>query len=153
MKRHPQWDQRLHDCVTANLNKPYEFGRHDCLLWPAAAVRAVTGKDYGRGHRGKYDSIAKAYRYLQGLGFSGPEAFLDSLFDEKPVGFAGRGDLVLCHVDLAETQQGILPGDVPGVCMGDFALIPGENGLLRLPRERWLKAWAVGDHHSSWPDE
>lgn len=134
MSRHPKWDARLAECVSRCRRKPYTPSHHDCLLWPAEAVKAVTGKDHGRGHRGKYKSTATAYRYLQSLGFKSPEAYLDSLFETKPVGFAQRGDLVLVHTE---------SGDNPGVCMGSFVLVAGETELLRAPRALWLKAWAV----------
>jgi hypothetical protein len=40
------------------------------------------------------------------------------------------------------------------LCMGAFALsvAEGTTGMVRVPREQWVKAWAVGEHHSSWPD-
>lgn len=132
--RLPAWEARLAAFVADNLRRPYRYGSFDCLLMPAAAVRAVTGKDHGRGHRGKYKNAAGAARYLRGLGFASPEELLDRLFDEKPVGFAQRGDLVLCRTD---------SGDNPGVCLGGFALAAGADGLIRVPRDRWLKAWAV----------
>lgn len=136
--RHPKWEQRLLAFVAANMSKPYRYGRNDCLLFPANAVKAVTGKDYGRGHRGKYRSAASASRYLRSLGHDSPESYLDALFEEKLPGFAQRGDLVLA-------------GDgIPGLCMGDFALsvAEGEAGLVRVPRSEWVKAWAIGEHHS-----
>jgi hypothetical protein len=132
----PDWPERLAACVAANMARPYEPAQHDCLLWPATAVEAVTGVDLGLKHRGKYDSTAKAYRYLQRLGFDSPAALLDSLFEQKAAGFAQRGDLVL-------TEDGI-----PGLCMGAFALAPGETdgavGLVRKPRAMFVKAWKVG---------
>jgi hypothetical protein len=161
--RHPQWEARLAAFVAANLDRPHEYGRFDSLLMPAAAVKAVTGVDHGRGHRGKYRSFAGAYRYLGTLGFRSHEEILDSLFDEKPVAFAGRGDLVLCDlsrlVDPSLSDAAPVPGGehaVPGLCMGTFALcLAGEHpatgsrqGMVQVPRPLWLKAWAVGDHHS-----
>lgn len=143
MKRLPDWEQRLHEAVTANLTRPHVYGEHDCLLWPAAVIEALTGEDLGKKHRGKYDSHAKAYRHLGKMGFDSPTALLDSLFDEKPIGFAGRGDVVLVHTE---------SGDNPGIVMGGFALVVGEQGtqegLIRAPRALWLKAWAIGEHHS-----
>jgi hypothetical protein len=134
MSRHPQWEARLAAFVEKNRQRPYEPSRFDCLLMPAEAVKAVTGKDHGRGHRGNYKSTAGAYRYLQSLGFKSPEAYLDSLFPEKPVGFAQRGDLVLAS------------DGIPALCMGGFALSVGEGsaGLVRVEREDWVKAWAAG---------
>lgn len=151
--RHAQWEERLHAALLDMSAKPYAWGRHDCLMLCAAVAKAVTGKDHARGHRGKYDSHAKAYRYLKDtFGVGSPEALLDNLFREKRVGFAGVGDLVLCRVDaLAGAGGEAVPGDVPGVVVapGDVALVAGESGLERVPRgDRWLKAWAVGDHHS-----
>lgn len=141
--RHPLWEQRLHDLIVKRFRQPYTPSQFDCLIWPADAVKAVTGKDFARGHRGKYKSVAGGYRHLQGMGFKSPEALLDSLFEEKAVGFAGRGDLALCKTPT---------GNNPGVVIGDDALVVGEDdtneGLVRVPRKDWLKAWAVGDHHS-----
>lgn len=150
MSRHPQWEPRLVDFIAANVARPYKYGQHDCLLFAANAVKAVTGKDHGRGHRGKYKNAASASRYLRGLGFGSPEELLDSLFDEKPVGFAQRGDLVLAGDGIA------------AVCMGAFALSVGQDpsassgqapstssgqardGLVSIPRSDWVKAWRVG---------
>lgn len=146
MNRLPDWEQRLHEVVVANLKRPHVFGEHDCLLWIAAVVEAITGDDLGSAHRGKYDSHAKAYRHLSEMGFDSPVTFLDSLFDEKPVGFAGRGDIVL--VEVPNTNM-----HLPAAVIGDTALAivadaADFEGLARFPRELWRKAWAVGEHHS-----
>lgn len=132
--RHPLWAQRLSAVLEKNARRPYAYGQWDCLLFPAAVVKAVTGKDYGRGHRGKYKSAASASRYLRSLGHDTPESYLDSLFPEKPVGFAQRGDLVLAD------------DGVPAACMGAYALSVGEGeaGMVRVPRSQWVKAWRVG---------
>ena len=136
MARHPQWEARLTALVAEKRFAPYAYGHHDCMLWPAAVAKAVTGKDHGRGHRGKYKSAASASRYLRSLGHDTPESYLDSLFDEKPVGFAQRGDLVLAA------------DGIPAVCMGGFGLSVGQEGntegLVRVPRSDWVKAWRVG---------
>ena len=133
--RHAQWDRRLTALIAENRARPYEWGKWDCLMFAAAVAKAVTGKDHARGHRGKYSSFATAYGYLQKLGFDSPAAMLDSLFDEKPAGFAHRGDLVLAD------------DGIPAVCMGAFALSVGQEGntegLVRVPRAQWVKAWSV----------
>ena len=132
--RHPQWEARVNALINRRKQTPYTPARHDCLFWPADVVKAVTGKDFGRGHRGKYKSTATGYRYLkEAFGVETPEALLDSLFDEKPVGFAGRGDIVLAA------------DGIPAVCMGAFAFSVGEaSGLIGVPRPQWVKAWNVG---------
>lgn len=149
--RHPQWEQRLHEYVSANIARPYAWSQHDCLMLAANAAKAVTGKDHARGHRGKYKSHASAYSYLRkSFGVSSPAELLGTIFPLKKVGFAGVGDLVLCHVAVAEGEGGVpMEADLVGICMGAVALVAGETGLLSVPRgDLWLKAWAVGEHHS-----
>jgi hypothetical protein len=140
MNRRGDWEPRLASFVEKRREQPYTYGKNDCLLALADAVKAVTGKDYGRGHRGKYKSAASASRYLRKLGHDSPESYLDSLFTEKLPSFAQRGDIVLAD------------DGIPALCMGGFALSVGSEGdregLVRIPRERWVKAWAVGEHHS-----
>jgi hypothetical protein len=147
LERRHDWEARLSALVAANRARPHAYGQWDCLLWPAAAVKAVTGRDFGRGHRGKYRSQASAYRHLQALGFKSPAALLDSLFEEKPVAFAGRGDLVLVKSE---------SGEQPGVVVGASALVAGQQGeregLIAMPRTAWLKAWAVGEQHAPHSD-
>ncbi len=150
--RHKQWEQRLHDMVKAHRDKPYRWGEHDCLIFSANVAKAVTGHDPARGHRRKYRSHASAYSYLRKtFAVDSPEALLDTLFTQKAVGFAQRGDIVLCHLDQVpgSSDDDPVPGQAPGLCMGAFALVAGGEGLQRVPRgDRWLKAWAVGEHHS-----
>jgi hypothetical protein len=131
----PDWPARLHAFVTEHRSTPYQWGEHDCLLFAAKAVHALTGKDHRKKYRGKYSSFASAYAYMKKLGHDSPESLLDKLFDEKPVGFAQRGDLVLAS------------DGIPALCMGAFALSVGQEGnsegLVRVPRRDWVKAWAV----------
>lgn len=140
MHRHPQWEQRLAEFAARHRSKAFKWGSVDCMIFAANAVKAVTGKDYARGHRGKYKSPLGAAKHLKGLGYTSPEAMLDALLDEKIPAFAQRGDIVLA-------KDGI-----PAVCMGAFAISIGgdENveGLIKIPRSHWVKAWGVGDHHS-----
>lgn len=140
--RHEQWERRLNEYIAAVEKRPHEYSRHDCLLHCANAVKAVTGKDYGRGHRGKYKSPASAVRHLKAKGFKGPEAFLDSLFEEVPIGFAQRGDLVLTPANDATGWN--IPGVVVGFHRGFVALCVSSEGLVSEPPARWLKAWKVG---------
>ena len=138
------WPERLSAYLEKARNQPHKYGKHDCLLFIAGAVKAVTGKDHGRGHRRKYKSATSAARYLGKLGARSPEEYLDKLFEAKPIGFAQMGDLAL--VDIGDQQ-------LPGVVLGDEAVVVADietgdselyQGLVRVPRALWLKAWAVG---------
>lgn len=137
MIRKPDWEQRLNNYLESVADKPHKYGSHDCMLFVANVIKAQTGKDLGRGHRRKYSSKIRAVKYLRKIGFDSTEAMLDSLLEEKPIGFAQRGDIVLT------------PDDIPGVCYGSDALVVGmiegeeTEGLRRIPRALWTKAWAV----------
>lgn len=146
MRRRHDWPERLADYLASVHEKPHHYGQHDCLLFPAGAVKAVTGHDFGRGHRRKYKSQATAVRHLKGMGFDSPEALLDSLFEETPVGFAQRGDLALVPGD--ELPGGEMGWAIPAVVYGAEAAVINDSGeregLVRIPRAQWVKAWKVG---------
>lgn len=133
--RRPDWDERLSAYLTTMAAEPHAYGRHDCMTFAAGAVKALTGRDPARGHRGKYGSAKAAARYLKSLGFNSPAAMIYSVLKRKPVAFAGRGDIV------ADAKG------VPGVCIGGDALFVGQDGeaegLVRKPRSDWRKAWHV----------
>lgn len=145
------WEQALAAYFAACERKPYAWGEHDCVLFAAGAVLAVTGEDPAAAIRGRYRSKAGAARLLRELGAGTLEATLDSLFPERPVAFARRGDLAL--------HDGAI-----GVVSGRFALFvgafvasdpstptgspgdgegPEEPQLLRVARADWQKVWAV----------
>ena len=139
--RHPLWERRLIDYLTDVARRPHAYGQHDCMLHPGSGAEAMTGLDFTSAHRGKYRSPASAVRHLNRLGFQSPEQMLDSLFEEVPIGFAQRGDIVL-----TPANDGASWG-IPGVVAGDAALVIAEGaatGLFPVKRRDWLKAWKVG---------
>lgn len=143
--RRPDWEPRLLAYLEKVRDKPHVYGKHDCMLFVADVVKSQTGKDPAWGHRGKYTTRLGSAKYLKTLGFNSPEAMLDSLFEEKPIGFAQRGDIALCALPDPDNPEVII--GIPGVCFGSDALIVGQHGesegLVRIPRVVWLKAWAV----------
>jgi hypothetical protein len=91
-------------------------------------VEALTGVDPVPEYRGAYSTALQSARVLDGKTM---EEVLDSKFDEVPIGFAQRGDLVL--VD-----------DCVGVVAGDYAWFVSDVGLERVKRGLWEKTWGVG---------
>jgi hypothetical protein len=142
-RRRGDWETRLAAWLASVAQRPHAYGSHDCIMASLAAVRAVTGRDYGRGHRRRYGDAEEARAYLAALGFASPAAAMDSLLPRKAPAFAQRGDIVLVRRSsplLAER----LPWHVPAVCIGGEAVWPGEAGLVSVPRSEWLRAWRVG---------
>lgn len=129
----PDWEPRFNAWLEEAAARPHDFGRHDCLLMPAGAILAQTGRDHGRGHRGRYRTARGAARYLRRLGFDTAGELLDSILPRIPAALAQRGDIVA-------TGEG-----VAGVCTGGEALFLVEGGAaVSLPRSSWSGAWAIG---------
>jgi len=140
--RLPDWEERLSDYIRANMDRPFEYGQHDCILFSCGAVEAVTGQDPASEDRGAYADVEGAKETLKGWPGKTLLKAVDSVFERKPVGLAQRGDLVW------------FKGSV-GVCYGSIAMFVGEEriadvagvrmreGLISIPRGQWEKAWAV----------
>jgi hypothetical protein len=135
MSRRKDWEARLNALLARRLRAAHAYGRHDCMTFFADAVKAQTGKDFGRGHRGKYRSALSAAKYLKRLGHDASADMVADLLPEIPVARAGRGDIVI-------DGEGI-----PGVVIGHDALFvgmkDGVDGLVRQPRPAWTRAFRV----------
>lgn len=132
--RRGDWEAALAQYITEREAIPYAWGEHDCAMFAAGAVVAITGKDPVPDFRGRYSTAHGSVRALQRYGDGTLEATLDTRFDVRPIACAKRGDLAFHD------------GSV-GIVMGPFALFVGDiddtPGLIRVPRAQWQKAWAV----------
>jgi len=140
MMRVNDWENRLSTYLESVWGMAFCYGRHDCALFAAGAVMAMTGTDFAAEYRGKYRSAAGSIRALKLYGHGTLEATIDALFADRQIAFARRGDLVMFSGSL-------------GVCIGEAALFVTETqagdhhvvaqGLERVPRDLWDKAWCV----------
>jgi hypothetical protein len=130
-KRLPDWQPRLAALVSQRMRQPLVWGRHDCCLWAADAVLAVTGVDLAAGLRGSYDTPAGADQQLHQLGGL-VEICVQRLGPVVRTQLAQAGDVGLATV-----------GDVRAlvVCGGAHFLAAGAAGLLPVPRQAVLRAW------------
>lgn len=128
MNRASDWETRLGEYIASKRGEPFAWGANDCCTFSAGAVEALTGVDPMPEYRGKYDTALGSARVLGGKTL---EEVLDEKFAHVPIGFAQRGDLVLV-------------GDCVGVVAGDYAWFVSDDGLERVKRDLWDKAWKVG---------
>jgi hypothetical protein len=134
MKRFEDWPRRLAAAIEAARGRPFCWGEHDCLLFAADVVHAITGLDPAASWRGRYDSRAAAAHHLSELG--GLEAVVTGALGtplSHPT-LAQRGDVVM--VDTNE-------GPALGVCNGANAACAGPEGLTFKPMPVWRLAWRV----------
>lgn len=125
------WETRLAEYIASKRHEPFAYGKNDCCYFTFGAVEAVTGHDKMSEFRGKYHTLAGSLRALRDIGAGDLEGTMDTKFPTIPVGRAGRGDIVF------------FDGSI-GVVAGAFAWFVSDDGLERVPREYWEKAWANG---------
>lgn len=125
MSRYTDWQPRLiaymHECV----RKPFQEGIHDCALFAANAVAAMTGQDYAAPYRGRYTTTKGGLRILRKDGFDDHVALAAAHLEEVPPAFARPGDIAEIPTD---------DGPSLGVVQGErvYCLLPSGLGLLPL---------------------
>jgi len=135
MKRREDWPEQLAASVSAALGRPFKWGAHDCGLFAADCVLAMTGHDCAADLRGAYDDPRSALAVIERLG--GLAAIATQAFGYPiPVPMASRGDVLLLR-DL----QG---RELLGVCVGTEAAAPGPERLNFVPVSHAVAAWRVG---------
>jgi hypothetical protein len=129
MTKHNDWERLLSEYLaTADIES---MGEAPCAKFVSGAVLAQTGRDIHAPFEGKYSTPIGAAKALIKYGAGTLEATFDSLFDERPIGFAQRGDVVFYD-------------DSVGVCVGGYAIFINGGDFVNVERAQWIKAWAVG---------
>lgn len=137
--RHQDWEERLSLYLDRVADQPFEWGEHDCALFAADCVKAMTGADPAEAYRGKYDTARGAAEALREHGAGTLLKTLKAIFGE-PISphFAQRGDVVMR--DATTT----------GICVGRFSWFvgqeSGEQGLVHLPTAACRYAFRVPFH-------
>lgn len=134
MTRLPDWGQRFDAALLEHMGTSFEWGRHDCALFAADMVLAVTGVDPAADLRG-HTSARQALRVLRSHG--GPAALASRLLGPSaPAREAVCGDVVLARTGATEGFA---------VCLdGQRALAPSRIGLGVIPMRDAVCCWRVG---------
>lgn len=133
-QRHFDWQARLSNWLSTVRKTPFEEGRHDCALFAAGAVEAMTGTDLAAAFRGRYRTTRGGLRVLRRAGLADHIDLAARHFAEIPPAVAGPGDLVAIP-----TPQGL----ALGVVQGTVAYVPGRTGLALAPMTGALRAFRV----------
>jgi len=124
MMRISNWPSALIAHIDENRDNPFRWGTHDCMLWGASCVEAITGEDPASELRGTYSSALGAYRIIeQSGGFNQTvEKFLAGGAEMRiDLSLAMRGDLVTTTDDRGRKSL--------GVCDGLWGVFPGPDFL------------------------
>lgn len=127
--------------IDAASRRPFGWGKHDCCMFAAGIVLAMTGVDLAKGLRG-YRTGKGAYKVLRRRGAGNLSKTLTAVTKAagfKPVkpNFARRGDLVMAQI---ETDHGVR--DAAGICLGAHAAF-ASDGLAFVPITETSRAWRI----------
>jgi len=125
------WESALAAYLISKKNEPFEYGLNDCCLFAAGAVEAITGENPIPEFIGAYDSLKTSIKALKTIGAGTLENTMDAKFTEIQIGYAQTGDLAF--------HDGSI-----GVIIDGDALFVSDDGLVRISRDKWAKAWSVG---------
>ena len=137
-QRRPDWPERLAETVASARERPFAWGRHDCALFAADCVLAMTGYDPAAPFRGRYSTArgaARSIRRVTGAREIGV-AFGDALLGPRLTSpmLAQRGDLVL-----VPTPE----GPAFGVVLPLGVMVVAERGLVEYPLTAALVGWRI----------
>lgn len=126
LTRLPDWRQRLIAYLSGVVSQPFEPGRHDCALFTAGAVAAMTGRDVAAEWRGRYRTLRGGQRVLRRAGHADHVALAASMLQELDNPFmAQAGD-----VAAVATPEGAALGIVQGA--GIYVMGPRGFGVVPL---------------------
>lgn len=133
MSRLPDWPKRLHAYIVETRALPFEWGTHDCALFAAGAVEAVTGEDPAAKWRGQYTTEAEGMALIRAAGFADHIAAARHERHSCPVLKAQKGDLAI--LDSPDGQAlGVVVGGVIAVLtprgMGSVLLETAAETLM-----------------------
>lgn len=124
MSRLPDWRARLSQWLATIARVDFSYGRHDCALFAAGAVEALTGRDLAADFRGRYATHVGGIRSLRRLGHADHIALARSYFPSTSCPRAG--DLAVI-----ETPD----GPALGVVQGAMIYAPAAIGWGLVPRD------------------
>jgi hypothetical protein len=110
MTRHPDWMKRLMAFVTARPQPDFAYGRHDCALFAAGAVLAMTGTDFAAPYRGRYTTLTGGLRVLRRDGFADHVALAAAHLPECHPSQLLPGDLAVLPAPDDQRALGVVQG-------------------------------------------
>ena len=137
IRRLPGWQGRLEAWLADCRGRPFACGRHDCALFAAGAVLAMTGVDLADGWRGRYRTALGARRILKKAGHDSPLDIVAAALPEIPPVAALPGDVAA----IAPESDGDWPA--LGIVQGAQVHVLRPDGLGLVGRSRILRAWRV----------
>lgn len=131
--RRPDWRPRLLDYVRSVARAGFRPGRHDCALFAAGAVKAMTDVDLAADWPA-YGTLAEGQRHLAARGYADHVAVAAAFFDEVPPLFAQVGDIAVVEGEIDLSL---------GIVQGAAIYLLARGGLTAVPLTQAQRAFRV----------
>jgi hypothetical protein len=135
------WQERLtlylHECREEGITCDWEF--NSCGSFACGAIREMTGYDFEL--KGDIKGPKDALRVFKKAGFSSMDEYIETMFVEKPLIYANRGDLVWVKTP---EFAGLGMSHAAGIAMPPFAYVLGKEGIGYVPLLNCVRCFAVG---------
>lgn len=135
MRKRTDWRKHLVAYVSSINRAEFKPGQHDCALFAAGAVKAMTGENLAKSWQGKYRSLKRGKELLKERGFEDHIALAASFFEEVPALMAQVGDIAVIEED-GEQALGVVQGAYIWV-------VRAESGLGRVFLSQAKRAFRV----------
>jgi hypothetical protein len=128
------WELRLAAVVEAARLRPFDWRSHNCVLFAASCVEAVTGNNPAAGRRPVKRGKSAAYAALDAAAPDVEAAATLFLGEPRNPLLAQRGDVVSL-----DTPMGV----ALAVCLGARCAHPSPDGLEFRPLTQARQSWRV----------
>ncbi len=126
------WQARLAAYLNDCSRRPLVYGQHDCALFAAGAVQAMTGLDLAADWRGRYATLRGGLRVLRAQGYADQVALAAAHLPEAAT--PRPGDLAVI-----DTPH----GPALGVVQGAMVYVLGEDRLSLVPVSAAIRFFEV----------
>lgn len=130
------WPEKLFDAIKVASKHKFEWGKNDCALFACDCAKAMTGIDYAKDFRGKYDTRKSAMAALKEIeAVNDLPALADKFLGERiDLKRAQRGDVVLLTIGSMKAL---------GVITGTHAVFLAPKGIQTMLVSDCASAWRV----------
>lgn len=132
--RLPDWEPRFAAYISAVASRPFRAGRHDCALFAAGGIDALTGINPAADWLGRYSSQRAGIDLIRGTGYRDHVDFAARHFPAITRAEALPGDLVVIR---AGRQRAL------GLLQGAAVYVPGRRGLGLVALDPGVQIMAV----------
>lgn len=132
--RKDNWPALFNAYIEHRRDMPFAWGSHDCCMFAAEGVRAITGVDLGRPFRRRYKCARGAANVLRKFG--GDVANIPGALGLPAIrpAQAGRGDMVCYEFNGRNTL---------GLCCGLQSVFVAPHGLMFVQTLACTAAWKI----------